>query len=289
MDKVGKSFYLWGRIHPSVSDCTFLLDTGASVSIMSKTLYEEIPEADRPFLSGTQVSIRAGKSQLIKNYGVTLINLDIQGQQIKHPFWICDVPYSGIIGMDFMEENQAKIDKANTRVYINNQSIRVFDKKGQRLNSKVTARETVVIPANSEKIIAGRVHVYNKDVAKTTAIDAIMEPELCTTSKTGILIGRSVVQINNSETPVRVFNPTDLPITIYKHSTLGVMSIAEEVHLFCLSAEQPTTTNNLMLPKHVQELYYSSCKGLNEKTAESIVFYLKSLFRYFLHRSRRYR
>ena len=108
---MGKSFNISASIHNDLADVSFLLDTGATVSVLSKTLYDSIPREDRPRIQPLPNSvIRAGNGAAIKFYGVAKLCVTIDSMAISHEFWICDIPYSGILGTTFMDENKIFLD-----------------------------------------------------------------------------------------------------------------------------------------------------------------------------------
>ncbi len=98
---MGNSFYVWGSIHEELQDVSFLLDTGATILILSKELYDEMPEGNRPPLRPEHARLETSNGTTIKNYGVVTLNLNIQGIRVEHSFYVCDAALPGILGINW--------------------------------------------------------------------------------------------------------------------------------------------------------------------------------------------
>ena len=225
---MGKSFYVWGSIHREVHDISFLLDTGATISIISKELYDEIPEGERPRLEPADAHLQASNGTTITNYGSVNLTLSLQGIDIEHSFYVCDAAVHGILGINFMEQAKVVLDVARQRAFIGNRSVRIFDHDGRPMSSKVVASQTVHIPSGREIILPGK--VCNIRGSKNSIVS--LEPAFCTFRKTGALVARIAVDMSAPTVPVRVFNPCDESITIHKNSTMGILNPIDQVKYF---------------------------------------------------------
>lgn len=78
---------------------------------------------------------------------------------------------------------------------------------------KLSLTENVVIPPSSEMIIPTKI-VGDQPLGKR----AVVKDNCPSLSKKGILVGKSVFDPNKCEIPVRVFNVSDTPQTIYKNT-----------------------------------------------------------------------
>ena len=66
---LGISMCLWGNVHRTISDVSFLLDCGATISLLSRDLFEEIPESERPTLIPNFKTVGASNGGSIKHIG----------------------------------------------------------------------------------------------------------------------------------------------------------------------------------------------------------------------------
>ena len=268
---MGKSFYVWGSIHREVHDISFLLDTGATISIISKELYDEIPEGERPRLEPADAHLQASNGTTITNYGSVNLTLSLQGIDIEHSFYVCDAAVHGILGINFMEQAKVVLDVARQRAFIGNRSVRIFDHDGRPMSSKVVASQTVHIPSGREIILPGK--VCNIRGSKNSIVS--LEPAFCTFRKTGALVARIAVDMSAPTVPVRVFNPCDESITIHKNSTMGILNPIDQVKYFKSekgavnrvtheSGGRATPETPKEVPEHLTELYSRSIEGLND-------------------------
>ena len=174
---------MWAAIHRDVRDISFLLDTGASVSILSKEVFDEIPKEDQPHLQQTDKKLSASNGSIIHTHGIATLTIDVQGMPIQEDFWICNCDATGILGIPFMEKANVVLDIGRRRVFIKNQKIRLHDIHGKALLSKVTCDATTHVPPGREAIIPGRVCSKRKSDAKV----AQLEPATCLSRNTGAL------------------------------------------------------------------------------------------------------
>ena len=190
--------------------------------------------------------------------------LDIQGTCLEHEFWVCDAQENGILGITFMEEAKVVLDIARRRVFIGNKSVRLFDGGGKPLHSKVVASKTIHIPPGREALISGKICSRRNTVSTT----ASLEPASCVFGKTGALIARVAVDTSNVNVPVRIFNPCDEHVTIYKNSTMGILTEIEQTKPFEPNVKsqmgRAETSIDLNVPEHLADLYSRSIENLSE-------------------------
>ena len=83
------------------TDTKFLVDTGASVTILATKVYESIPLGVRPPLRQPSVTLAAYKGQLPVT-GVAQIPMCIGGQGFTWEMYIAPIREEGLLGMDFL-------------------------------------------------------------------------------------------------------------------------------------------------------------------------------------------
>ena len=242
--------------------------------MLAKHLYDEIPTEDRPELIPTTGRIVASNGGELNLYGMAKLQINIQGIHVEHEFWVCDNEESGILGITFMEEANVVIDVGRRRVFIGNKSVMLFDDKGKPLHSKVISSKTVHIPPGREALISGRVCSRRNN----NNTSATLEPAFCTFRKTGALIARVTVDTSKVNVPVRVFNPCDEHVTIYKNSTMGILTEIDQIKPFEPNTNSQmgctNTVSNDEVPEHLADLYSRSVDGLSESEKLKLRFLL---------------
>ena len=125
---------------------------------------------------------------------------------------------------------------------------------------RVAIAETVVLPPRSENIVHGKV----RDCNLTPQDIGLIEPlEEFSCSKKG-LIGRTLVH-GDAFVPVRVMNVSLQPQTIQTGTVVATFSPVEEVKTKFVS---DMITEKI--PKHLEDLYEKSTKGLEKDQAQQI-------------------
>ncbi len=85
----------------------FLVDTGASLTILRPDIYYNIPENSRPQLSSTDIRVAMANGQLAPCLGRGQLRLEFQvGAQSKtvtHDVYLADIEPEGILGYDFLQ------------------------------------------------------------------------------------------------------------------------------------------------------------------------------------------
>lgn len=129
----------------------FLIDTGADVSMVKAALLKDNTE----FNAGETILLQGIADKAIKTMGTTDINLSAHKLEITHKFHIVDhqikLTYDGILGRDFWEGNDAKIDYAKRVVAIPGKSIRFDNREINLIRLKPRSETVVAAPTRSMK------------------------------------------------------------------------------------------------------------------------------------------
>ena len=183
----------------------------------------------------------------------------------------------GIFGLDFLEEAQAEIDHGKKQLRLRGVPVKVHDRNGRPFHSKITVIKDVFVAPGQEAIIMARVNNINTDIDDV----ALMEPSRTLLSKAGVLAAHSVVNPRQGTVPVRVYNPGYETTTLWKGTTVGVLTDVLEMLPFPNSrlteettdhetsdSDGPTVHNiqeSVTVPEHLQPLYDRDRILLNEQ------------------------
>ena len=219
-DEGTKLYYVWVDVHETLPQASFLIDTGAAVSIISKLWYDKIPSDQKPELKPSPCPLRAGNDTRFVQYGCVTLKFHLHGLKMKHKFWVVDTPSSGILGLDFLQNQGAVIDNGRCRLTINDVRVRLYNSAGKPLHNKVVAERTIYLAPGRECIVRGR--VCNHKVVSES--EAVIEPAGQVFDGTGAIVAKVAVDVTTRFIPVRLYNPCDWVVTVYKNTTLGVLS-----------------------------------------------------------------
>lgn len=117
---------------------TFLIDSGAAVSLIKRNVAEELNLSISP---SDDVLVDVSGNQLTSN-GVTSVELVAGSGNIIHRFIVCpddlQLPADGLIGVDFLVQNKVVIDFGKNRFKINNEVLSVSDNSRNNDNASET-------------------------------------------------------------------------------------------------------------------------------------------------------
>ncbi|ESP03471.1 hypothetical protein LOTGIDRAFT_171408 [Lottia gigantea] len=124
----------------------------------------------------------------------------------------------------------------------------------------VTSIRNITIPAGVEIIIPGRIHeeVQNSVHGGT----ALIEPHPHLIAKDGLIGAHSlaVVPHNSSTVPVRIMNVSTEPVTIFKSSNIGKLSMIDQI----IKDKTTKQSQKQKLPGHLHDLFQRSKTKLDQ-------------------------
>ena len=216
---------MWVKYTGTDVDALNLIDTGAQVSVIPKHLYDSLPDKKRPPLKPSKIHIRAGNESRIGFYGVANLDFEIEGMKFNYDVHVVDDSVGPILGYDFLRDTgDSHISPSEHSVTIRGKKLKLSDPRESRVSHKVNIKRTIVIGPGEEINTEARVRGKSDINGRV----AVMEPSSMLFPKTGALLCKLVVIPSKNTIPVRVFNPHDEPIRIYKDTTLGILKEANE-------------------------------------------------------------
>ena len=131
-----------------------LLDSGSIENILSKRLFDTLPQQIRTCLHPLELSAHLADDSNLIIYGT----IDLCCRLCTIPFTTTfKVANITIRGMRFFQKNQASLHLAQGTLEIGNQVIACVDRVGQDLVSKVQITHTTTLPSGQEALITCRV------------------------------------------------------------------------------------------------------------------------------------
>ena len=193
-----------------------LIDTGADISCMSDDLYKDLCLDDVCPISDTDMTVRVANSKLAKVSGKVKLKVTIGETEITQEFFLIPNLNSKMnLGQDFLQTQEAIIKCCDNTLELKkvNTTVPLFCTNQRSSVARIVNR--ITIAKRSERLIPVKVKKTNSPVT------CLLEPTKSLTYKQ--LAGAKCVTIPaEGVTHFRVMNPTDEPITLYKHQPVAI-------------------------------------------------------------------
>ena len=135
--------------------------------------------------------------------------------------------------------------------------------------ARMAVRVTTVIPPRSEGLVPAKLI----DPCGKTSL-AVTEGQERFTKKSQLLVAKTLVDVTNDVIPLRLFNPTDQPQTVYQNTIAAWCEPVEEVSEASQQGVQTKETpggracrvasSTASLPSHLVDLYEQTTSWLDE-------------------------
>lgn len=90
-----------------------LVDTGSSVTILQKRLFERLPLNERPEVKPVNITLTTATGDTFPFLGKVKLTFKLGKQTFQHDVLLADIKNDGIIGMDFFQSYNCQIDLKN--------------------------------------------------------------------------------------------------------------------------------------------------------------------------------
>ena len=250
----------------------FLVDTGASVTILSAKVYDRMWADIRPTLrpSVSPMWIEVADKSTVAASGEVTLTFYVGGKPFTWDVLIAPIADDGMLGLDFLCAHDFEF--TGTGLWLQGRRV-PLDWEGQlRPVGAAVAAQDEVLPACSESILTAIVPLLQSDL--------LLEPKLVTTGEDpGFMVARGLVSSADSRVPVRLINPGPDEVHVKAGTVLGeVWPLECQEVLAAPAAASAMKTASLAcgpaaeneLPDHLQELYEKSTEKLKTDEQEQL-------------------
>ena len=230
---------------------SFLIDTGAGVSLLSTSIWEKIKptkEELNPIVTHRLVGVDGVP---IKVDGTVSVPITIGSMTVQHDFIVAkQITAEAILGLDFLEAKKCILDLAGGKMQINDTSLSLIPQPSTKKVqcAKVTIKESLIIPSRSEVEIMA--HLHNKEEG-TWLLEGTQFRKL------PICVARVLTVPKNQSVPIRIVNLDPFPVTVHKNTKIATAElITDEAICIAHESEPPITESDVFLhplPPHITE------------------------------------
>ena len=146
---------MYMRIKLNGEAATFLIDTEASLSLLSAKLYGNLPHAQRPQLDTVSSKVLTAASTELPLKGKGSFKVEVDEITTDCCFTNAELSVDGVFGMDFLKRHEGVIDVTKECLTLRGMEIPLVF-QGPVGCYRIVASETVTIPPRSELVFEGK-------------------------------------------------------------------------------------------------------------------------------------
>ena len=182
-----------------------LIDTGATDTIISPTVYYKLPREQQPVLENCDTGVRQVDGSSLKVYGSAWVDLQIGRSVYPVRAIFADISIPAMLGMDWLLQAHGSLDFRKLELCVNGERIKCTESAGEPFVGRVVVTETTKIPPGHETIVAGAIVGQCEGMTGP----AIIEPIECggRLGERGLVMAKSLIDVPTKVVPVRVLNP----------------------------------------------------------------------------------
>ncbi|CAK8685090.1 unnamed protein product [Clavelina lepadiformis] len=189
-----------------------LVDTGASVSLMSKTLFDKVSSENPGTTLGptldTQLTTASGTA--LQVLGLVTLSVQVAGLITECEIYVVyRLTEDFIIGLDFVQHHQCRICYKDKILEAGSSSTPLLDGKVTLQRNEVYIVEDLIVPASTEVCTFGIFCMDPMLKMPDVEFPALVEGNLRLNDKYGVLAGNYLTQVHNGKVPIRLANFSD--------------------------------------------------------------------------------
>ena len=259
-----------------------LVDTGASISVMAKKVFDGLET--KPILEPSKLKVYSVSGERILSYGRTPIPFSIGEKTYFPTFEIVDIPEKIILGMSVMTALNGVIDMNARKIHLAGVKLPCLILDGQPKPQRVLVAKITTVEPGTEMIVPGELgdctitsKTFSESPRSCSTVPVLFEPTNTFCEKSG-LMACPIVTMNKSRVPFRVYNPHDKPIKLKKGTFCGFVSPVDQVEDVINTSDMDQKEETISsisdkiddkgddLPNHLGDMYKEACENMDEKS-----------------------
>ena len=248
-----------------------LIDSGASVSILSSRLFRSLEPGIFKLGGEGGDRLATADGSFCEVEGNLMLNVVLGREHFELEFVVANITDEAILGMPALCKMGCVLDFEKNQLICKGARIQCFDQKRNPFVGKVVVCRTTRVPPRCEYFVSSRL---NK-AEEVSVGDFYVDPADSLLEKSGIVLAKSVIRPSEKCFVVRVCNPLEEEIVLYEGLTVGFLvpvevldndensEVFEETNRVLRATCEPK--GEQILPEHLDELYEKASEGLHEK------------------------
>ena len=202
--------------------CSFFLDTGSTVSLISKSLVKHLQTKGALEIKSTNVTLSSFSRNSIPTHGQVTVTLAIAGVNTEWTFIISDLLDTDyLLGSDFMEQNNLSLDMGKG-ILRSAEGQTGFSGLPRMLEENVKIRTSNAVTIAPNKVV-WIIAELPKNYAYRQTYSGVVSPGTNLAANTGLILASSVVNTEGRRIPIQCVNATDETVFLGKDKLLGTL------------------------------------------------------------------
>jgi hypothetical protein len=256
---------------------SLMIDTGAAVSLIDSEVWNKC--ASRPIRNlGTGEQIVGVDGSPLSVRGTTDVEMTLEDKNFYVQVLVVDsLTVDGILGIDFLRDYQCIINIPKSRLEFTRWKISIpLDDRDHPARPAVHLVSTLHMPPQSEMEILAEVKMT--DATSATNETWLLESEVL--KGNSAVIARAVVRPRQGQTLVRILNPSNDPITLFKGMKIGNLEKPDWVAVGSVAPKGDAKTTKHHTNQQLQQLEEMVEECSKELTVKEKDEFLKLLLTY---------
>ncbi|XP_052778481.1 uncharacterized protein LOC128215916 [Mya arenaria] len=232
---------------------TFTADTGASRTIVSTRVFEQLEVETRPLLDKTARLVGAGGAP-IREAGQAKLNLRLGPMQLVEDVMVADIEDDALLGYDILKGRNgqpADILLSCNKIVLDGVSIPVFQIGKEDKTRRVVVAEDMTLPGQAEAVVNVYIERYEAD-DKDMAADYVVEPTEAFKERYPLQMASTLVNLNHAPTcKIRILNPFPAEVTLKQDAEIGVAEKIERIVTVLSQVEHQQEIENYVAARRV--------------------------------------
>lgn len=246
--------------------CDLTIDTGSNISIIRTSF---LASEERASIQSVNSCLKTVTGEKAPIHGKGSLHVSIGKLTMTHPMWVADISDSCILGLDFLEHHNCSVNVKQGTLTIGSFQfpLKKSNSHATPLCCRVTLAKKVHIPPLSEAVVP--VHVEGTGDHFWGLLEPVYSPQTSSYME-GVLVARTLVNVQKDVIPLRVMNLTRAVKTIAGGSVVGHCDAVVDVSVpvereeigacECIKVRAATSVD---FPPHLKQLYERSSEGLS--------------------------
>ena len=220
---------------------TFLLDTGAAVSLLRHDVWQQANTAEqflRPWIGNSLVGVDGTPLTL---HGCADITIHLSNIPFTTTIVVADgLTTEAILSLDFLQTNRCVLDMGQRTLQVSQYPPIPLSPPQPHPSSSpliVSLVDTVRIPPASELEVLTYVHMQNSSVCPPISQPCILEQ--ASTKALPVCVARALVTLSPQGIPVHLLNPSSDPVVLNKHTSVSTVQPIIGTPICPVSTSQP--------------------------------------------------